>query len=114
MSKPKIVRLFGKADNFDVEFTRDEKSGWWYCYAPADTKDGQYAAQFCAVNEYGETAYWTGELFMCNGVCHCEMHESKYRVWFLPGRIEKIEFEEKLKIHIRKGCPHEPHRLLCR
>lgn len=112
MSKPKIVRLFGKADNLEVEFTKC-KDGWWECNVPPDYADGQYAATFCAVNEYGETAYWTGELFMCNGVCHVSFCDEKYRIWFKPDRY-KFEINQRVAIHIRKGCPHERNRILCR
>lgn len=112
MSKPKIVRLFGKADNFDVEFTRDKK-GWWYCDVPPDTKDGQYAVTLCAVNEYAETSYWTGELFMCNGVCHVKIRESRNTIWLKPDRYA-FDITEKLKIYVRKGCPHESNKFLCR
>ncbi|MCM1364718.1 MAG: Ig-like domain repeat protein [Faecalibacterium sp.] len=112
MSKPKIVRLFGKADEFEVEFTR-AASGWWECDVPADLRDGCYAATFCAVNEYGETAYWTGELFMCNGACVCEMHDGNYQIWSAPERYT-FETEEKYKIEIRKGCSHGSNKFLCR
>ncbi|MCM1544860.1 MAG: PF13754 domain-containing protein [Ruminococcus sp.] len=116
MSKARVVRLYGKADNFDIELKRDE-SGWWSCDVPPDMSDGQYAVELHAINEYGESAYWTGELFMCSGVCHLEIKEQKFVIWFQPKKFE-IKFQQpKFEMIIRKGCPHDmrrQNRILCR
>ena len=67
----KVVRLFGKADNFNIEFSREGRV--WKIDIPPDMTDGVYAVQLTAVDELGETAYWVGELFMCSGVCHLKI-----------------------------------------
>lgn len=124
MMKPKILRVWGKADSFDIEFTH-EGGTRWKCSVPPDTKDGQYAAEIWAVNEFGELAYWTGELFMVNGVCCLRFDDSPYRIWVRMSaaqisslsscsdmRFRQSCFEMRLapatQISVRKGCAHVP------
>lgn len=122
MIKAKILRVWGKADSFDIEF--EHKGGTrWICRVPPDTKDGQYATEIRAVNEFGETAYWTGILYMCGGVCHLEILSEPFTFWFSASRIdvtavcqELLHISEKMRaivfgepdfeIHIKKGCCH--------
>ena len=60
MNRPKILRVWGRADGFDLEF---KKTGeLWDCTVPPDTKDGQYAVEIHGINEFGQTAYWTGSI----------------------------------------------------
>lgn len=100
-----ITRVWGKADTFDIEF---EYAGGtrWTCRVPPDTQDGQYAVEIWAINEFKETAYWTGELYMCGGVCHLELHESPYLIWIEPQEIAIDIIKSKLNyvIEISKGC----------
>ena len=122
MNKPKIVRVWGKADNFGIEFTH-EGGTRWNCSVPPDTKDGQYAAEIWAINEFGELAYWTGELFMVNGVCCLRFDDSPYRIWvkltsaqignlisFSQMHLAPSRFNLMLApvtyITVRKGCAH--------
>lgn len=122
MKTPRIVRVWGKADTFDIEFTHI-KGGVWSCQIPPDTKDGQYATEIHAINEYGETAYWTGILYMCGGVCHLEIIAQPYTFWFSVSSIDlsfaychplvfkavegclRLE-EQNYEITIEKGCCH--------
>ena len=105
MSKPKIIRLYGRADTFDLEFVH-EGGTTWRCAVPPDTDDGVYSVELTAVNELGETAYWTGELYMCGGVCHMEIFKPDYMFWFAP--LTSVEFSsETSSIYIGKGCPHD-------
>lgn len=124
MVKPKILRVWGKADSFDIEFTH-EGGTRWKCSVPPDTKDGQYAVEIWAVNEFGELAYWTGELFMCNGVCCLRFDDSPYRIWVKLSSSEisnlfesvgnRIQIHERqfsfhlnplIQIEVKKGCSH--------
>ena len=123
MVKPKILRVWGKADSFDIEFTY-EGGTRWKCSVPPDTKDGQYAAEIWAVNEFGELAYWTGELFMVNGVCCLRFDDSSYRIWLKTaatsiGKLTAQRREVRLRANAftvrllpettitgRKGCAH--------
>lgn len=105
MSKSKIIRLWGRADNFDIEFTENE-GGIWTCIVPPDTVDGQYACEIWAINEIGKYAYWTGILYMCNSVCHLEIHDSGYNITFFEV-LKEIEFcPMQYEITLRKGCLH--------
>lgn len=105
MNRPKIVRLYGRAGSFDIEFTH--KGGTiWTAKVPPDTDDGVYSVELTAVNELGETAYWTGELYMCGGVCHMEIMKNDYVFWFAPLTNVEISSETS-NIYIRKGCPHD-------
>lgn len=122
MNKPKILRVWGKADSFDIEFNY-ESGTRWKCSVPPDTKDGQYAAEIWAINEFSELAYWTGELFMCNGVCCLRFDDSPYRIWVktTATSIGKLVSDREVRfmnntltirllpmtqIAVRKGCAH--------
>lgn len=105
MNRPKIIRLYGKADSFDLEFTH-QGGTTWTCEVPPDTDDGMYAVELTAVNEYGEATYWTGELYMCGSVCHMKIMKDDFIFWFAP--LTSVEFSsETSSIYIRKGCPHD-------
>lgn len=107
MKKPRIVRVWGKADNFDIEFKKSEKSGGkWLCAIPPDTKDGQYATEIFGINEYGEKAYWTGILYMCGGVCHLEIMAQPFTFWLSERRFSFVVEEPNYVIIIKKGCEH--------
>ncbi len=71
----RVIRLFGKADSFDIEFSRRGEK--WEVDIPPDMTDGVYAVQLTAVDGLGETAYWVGELFMCSGVCHLKIERRR-------------------------------------
>ena len=111
MIKSKNVRVWGKADNFDIEltfigYTRDGTGELWQCEVSADVQDGQYACEIWAINEAGKTAYWTGILYMVNGVCHMEIHQSKYEIEIQQSK-RRIEISSLVKrIEIVRGCPH--------
>lgn len=64
---------------------------------PPDTKDGVYAVELWAVNAIGEIGHWTGELYMCSGVCCVQIFVKPYQVWFR---------DRKYKIIIGKECGH--------
>ena len=105
MSRSKIIRVWGKADSFDIEFVHI-KGGIWSCQIPPDTKDGQYAAEIHAVNEYGETAYWTGILYMCGGVCHLEIMAQPFTFWLSERRLSFVVEEPNYAVIVKKGCEH--------
>ena len=79
MERPAIVRLYGHADLFDIEFV-NKGGARWECEVPPDVSDGVYAVERWAINAEGVTAYWTGELYMTNGVCHLVIHKPKHQI----------------------------------
>lgn len=94
--RPKIIRVWGHADSFDLEFTNEGGSLWSYIGVPPDVEDGAYAVEITAMNEQKQMAYWTGFLYMCNGACHFEFNMPKHMVWHSASY--RIEFE--------RSCPH--------
>ena len=76
MERAKVIRVFGKADSFDIELTPNGDR--WEVDIPPDLTDGVYAVQLTAINEVGDEAHWVGELFMCNGVCCINLVDYAY------------------------------------
>lgn len=103
--KPPIVRVYGHADSFDIEFVHVE-GDVWTCQVPPDTADGVYAVEFWAVNEEGVTAYWTGELFMTNGVCHLEVRRPDHFIMFHAPALAIGVSSLRYSIAFKKRCPH--------
>lgn len=56
-----VARVYGKADNFDIEFYQDD-SGQWKCAVPFD-RDGEYIVGIYAVDEAGNESYVADMLF---------------------------------------------------
>lgn len=122
MNKPRIIRVWGKADSFDIEFSKTE-GGTWECSVPPDVSDGMYAVQIFAVNEFNEKASWSGFLYMCSGLCHLEITEKPFAFSVVQKGVELsaavpcfgfrtfatgVDFEilGGTKIQIMKGCHH--------
>lgn len=83
MNLREVVRVWGYADNFELELTH--KGGTkWETYVPPETKDGMYAVEIHAINRSGEKSYWNGVLYMCNGVCHLEIKPCAYQLLIKP------------------------------
>lgn len=99
--KPEIVRVWGRADSFDIEFKN--VGGRWICRVPPDTDDGQYACEINARNAAGKTAFYTGILYMCSGICHLELKTKETR---LECEEHAVKFSAKHEIFIEKGCRH--------
>ena len=79
-----VIRMFGKADSFDIEFTKTAES-LWQCNVPPDLTDGQYATEIYAVTESGEFAYWTGILYMSRGKPSLVLKRCRYFIKCLPS-----------------------------
>lgn len=106
MEKPEVIRVWGKADEIELEFSH-AGGAEWKCSVPPDTVDGQYSTEIYAMNAAGEFAYWTGFLYMCNGVCHLEIHQSPYRIRVKEAHRRIVQFcPSKTRIEIRKRCIH--------
>lgn len=104
MKKPKITRVWGRADNFEVEFL-NVGGTTWNVDVPPDLNDGVYAVHLTAVNELGEMATWIGELFMCGGVCCVTFKELPYQVWFKVNNYE-VNFSDKYHVEVKKTTKH--------
>jgi len=103
-TKPEIVRVWGRADSFDIEFERIEGTFRWKCSVPPDTSDGIYAVEIWAVNEIGQMVYYTAELYMCGGVCHLKFKREPYEFVFIPQTVFKV-LGDRYSFTVRK-CEH--------
>lgn len=101
MERPKIVRLYGRADHFDIEFQK--RGSRWTCQVPPDVTDGVYAVTLTAVNASGETGHWTGELFMVNGLCHLKIRQPRFGLWIRLGTTQLKLSKAQTRLIIRKG-----------
>ncbi len=99
-----VKRVWGKADNLSLEFTYLGKEQWETA-VPPDTKDGVYAVELWAINGAGELGHWTGELFMCSGVCCVTIFQQPYQIWLKKNK-RQITFDKRLKIIFERGCNH--------
>lgn len=81
MTRADIIRLWGTADKFEIEFDKNDATGQWDVTIPADLEDGHYVVELFAMNEYGETGYWTGVLFMLQGRPHIHIQPPRYVIW---------------------------------
>lgn len=79
-----IIRLWGTADQFDIEFKKNNYTGRWDTTIPADLEDGHYVVELYAMNKFGEVGYWTGVLFMLQGRPHIHIQPPRYVIWSKP------------------------------
>lgn len=99
-----VKRVWGKADNLSLEFKYLGREQW-ETTVPPDTKDGVYAVELWAINGAGELGHWTGELFMCSGVCCIKIFQQPYQIWFKKKGYQ-ITFDKRLSIIFERGCNH--------
>lgn len=99
-----VKRVWGKADGLSLEFTYKGEEQWETA-VPPDTKDGVYAVELWAINGAGELGHWTGELFMCSGVCCINIFSQPYQIWFKTQR-HQIVIDKRLIIMFERGCNH--------
>lgn len=104
-----VKRVWGKADNLSLEFKYLGQEQW-ETTVPPDTKDGVYAVELWAVNGAGELGHWTGELFMCSGVCCIKIFQQPYQIWFKKKKSQLV-FEKAHKIHLKKAENKQPHKI---
>lgn len=117
----KIVRVYGKADSFDIELIR--KGDIWETEIPPDMTDGVYATELTAIDVNGESAFWAGELFMVDGVCCMDIEPLPYRIGLKVNEYSVsiypelhteikvrndlfMQFNSEKEMIIRKGCCH--------
>lgn len=58
-----VVRVWGKADSFELVFSRSRDCKW-QAVVPTDLEDGQYAVELYCEDKGGSQAYWTGMLYL--------------------------------------------------
>lgn len=88
-----VVRVWGTADQFDLEFYRTEGNQW---AAPVvtDLDDGQYAVQIFAQNEWGGIGVYTGVLYLCDGASCLHIVRTRFMPVILPSKISVEDIKE--------------------
>ncbi len=96
-----IARVYGKADDFDIEFTK--AGDRWAVEVPPDLSDGRYVVRITAVDILGNTCYWIGELYMLNSVCHMSIRRHRTGCFFSAERYRmKTSVPNSLRLSVRK------------
>ncbi len=98
-----ITRVWGRADAFDIEFTK-RSDGKWYVNIPPDLTDGQYAVELYAQNSYGERAYWTGILYMHNGRACLHFNKKSCTLWLRPLQCSLKFVGRKTELKLERVC----------
>lgn len=98
-----ITRVWGKADSFALEFTKDE-NGLWTAEVPTDYEDGQYAVEIHAVNQMGYSTYWTGLLFISDGKVCLHIKPPEYIIWVQTETNYLFEALNDWIFTVEKGC----------
>ena len=98
-----VIRVWGTADRFDIEFSKDINNRW-YATVPPDLTDGQYAVSIYALNSYDETAYWAGILYMHSGKATLKIEYSKYKLWLKPPMLCAELSAPQISITLKEVC----------
>ncbi len=93
-----IIRVWGKADNIELELKID--NGRWMCNLPPDLVDGQYAVQLFAMRGNGSVGMWTGILYVANGIACLHLKQEKYSLWLNRERCTLMLNQENNPIHL--------------
>ena len=102
--KSNIVKVVGRADSFDLIFNKCI-DGLWAVTVPPDLSDGQYVCEIYATNESGETAYWTGMLYMADSRLVClKLVSEKYTAYILPQRTDYTCSKERVSAKLIRRC----------
>lgn len=85
--KPAILRVWGNADSYELQYTRGA-DGRWRASVPPDMGDGQYAVEIHALDEAGYEGCWTGILYMRQGRVCIRLNSPRYCVRVRAGMIQ--------------------------
>ena len=87
-----VLRIWGKADRFDLNFVR-VGGDVWKADLPADLTDGQYACVLHAVDTHGGEAIWSGILYMHNGIATLQFDKVGLTLTFSAPRRYSLCFD---------------------
>ncbi len=102
MSITDIERVWGSADEFSLELTKD--NGWWVCSLPPDLVDGQYSVQLFAMRRNGMTGMWTGTLYIADGVRCLHLKQERFTLFLLPEQTKINALPPRVSIEKCKEC----------
>lgn len=90
-----VTRVWGRADSYELVFS--PSGAYWQASVPADMQDGQYAVELYCVDDGGNTAYWTGMLYLNKSeLVKVRIVEDKLKLWM----VADIEVELSRDQHI--------------
>lgn len=93
-----VVKLVGKADNFDVVFEQNEQ-GLWETIVPFD-EDGVYVLDLLAVDEAGNQSRYAKVLFIVDtSNIHC-----KFRLQILSFQDKTEQYDYGLQNNTSRYC----------
>lgn len=82
-----IVRVWGTADSYNMEFSRiGSTEQWSFSGLPIDLEDAQYAVSIWAENDTGDVGYFAGMLYINRGAYVMRMIPQKYILWKKPSK----------------------------
>ena len=77
-----VTRVWGRADSYELVFSLS--GALWEAAVPADMGDGQYAVELYCEDDGGNTAYWTGWLYLNKSESvKVRIVEDKCRLWLV-------------------------------
>jgi hypothetical protein len=104
-----VTRVWGKADSFELVFYPSGDS-WkaWEAKVPADLEDGQYIVELYCEDDGGNTAFWTGILYLNNSAnVKVRIVADKIKVWLEADMEAKLQDdwnvwleEERIKLNV--------------
>lgn len=88
-----IVSLTGKADHFELFFTR-QQGNTWAAEVPPNLETGRYIVELCAVDGAGNVGYWRGVLYMSENVrVSIDIFYDEYQTWVIND--VKVEAKDR-------------------
>lgn len=93
-----VTRVWGKADSFELVFSHSGDS-WrsWNASVPADLADGQYIVELYCEDDGGNTAYWTGILYLNKSEnVKVRIVADKFRLWLMNDMEITMQAECKV------------------
>lgn len=98
-----VVSLYGRADNYELVFMQDS-NGLWGATVPPDMTDGTYAVELYAVDWAGNIGYYTGLLYMCNGMTCLRISEDEFKLKIIVDRYELHGPIDIIDCEVRRCC----------
>lgn len=85
-----IKRVWGHADNQEINLTKIDNTDEWQAFLPPDLVDGWYATILYAEASNGKIGTWHGILYVANGISHLHIQEENFTWWLLPQTSLKL------------------------
>lgn len=102
----KIVRVWGTADGYSLEFNH-KKGDEWTSDVPIDMSDGKYICLFYALAENNRIGVWSGILYISNGFACLHLDVEKFVIELLPPIEPRLLV--RYVIELLPECPEHDH-----